>query len=142
MIILDTNVLSEVMRVQSDLAVTAWLDAQPIRDLWLSSITVFEISCGIETLPNGKRKTRLAEALDDLLVVDFGGRIADFDEQSARLAGQLFARQKATGWNPDFRDAQIAGIATAHQARLATRNTKHFEGTGLVLINPWDRSIA
>lgn len=138
MIVLDTNVVSEVMKPQPDTVVRDWLDAQPDEKLWLTSVTVFEITCGIELLPNGKRKTGLADAFNELLVNDFDGRVLAFDDQHARRAGEIFARLRSQGQNPEYRDIQIAGVVAAFDAVLATRNTKHFSGTGVTQINPWE----
>ena len=138
MIILDTNVVSEVMKPNPEPAVKDWLDAQPEETLWLSSVTVFEIMCGIESLPTGKRKTGLADAFNELLQKDFDNRVLAFDEQHARKAGEIFARLRGQGQNPEYRDIQIAGVVGAFAAVLATRNIRHFAGTGVSLTNPWD----
>lgn len=138
MIILDTNVVSEVMKPNPEPAVKDWLDAQPEETLWLSSVTVFEIMCGIESLPTGKRKTGLADAFNELLQKDFDNRVLAFDEQHARKAGEIFARLRGQGQNPEYRDIQIAGVVAAFAAVLATRNIRHFAGTGVSLTNPWD----
>lgn len=137
MIILDTNVVSEMMKPQPDSVVRDWLDAQPDETLWLTSVTVFEITCGIELLPNGKRKTGLADAFNELLVNDFDSRALAFDDQHARRAGEIFAGLRGQGQNPEYRDIQIAGIVAAFNAVLASRNAKHFSGMGVKLINPW-----
>ncbi len=138
MIILDTNVVSEMMKPQPNAVVKDWMDAQLEETLWLSSVTVFEIACGIELLPTGKRKEGIADAFNELLINDFENRVLAFDDQHARRAGEIFARLRSQGQHPEYRDVQIAGIVAAFNAVLATRNTKHFSDTGVTLTNPWD----
>jgi predicted nucleic acid-binding protein len=140
MILLDTNVLSALMQREPEPAVVAWLDAQGAESVWISSVTLFEARYGIALLPEGQRKTRLEHELDQLMQVEFGQRVLVFDAQAARQAALLAARRKAQGRNVDVRDTWIAGVALAHGATLATRNTRHFDDLTTPVVNPWQRA--
>jgi len=138
MILLDTNVLSGLMQHTPDPAVVRWLDEQPARSIWTTSITVFEIRTGIELLERGRRRKRLEEVFSQLLTEDLEARVQPFDQLAALAAGTIAAARQRAGQTVEIRDAQIAGIATSRRAKLATRNTRRFEGAGVGLINPWD----
>jgi toxin FitB len=138
MILLDTNVLSALMQHRPDPVVVRWLDEQPAESIWTTSITVFEIRTGIELLERGRRRKRLEQVFSELLTEDLEARIQPFDQAAAWAAGTIAAERQRTGQTVEIRDVQIAGIATARRAKLATRNTRHFEGTAVGLINPWD----
>lgn len=140
MILLDTNVLSALMQREPEPAVVAWLDAQGSESVWISSVTLFEARYGIALLPEGQRKTRLQHELDQLVQAEFGQRVLVFDAQAARQAALLAARRKAQGRNVDVRDTWIAGLAIAHGATLATRNTRHFDDLTIPVVNPWHLS--
>lgn len=137
MIILDTNVLSAVMRKDADEAVVAWLDRQPLRSLWITSVTVFEIRFGIELLEDGKRRRGLEEAFERTLKEEFQDHILSFDEEAAEAAAQLAARRRRLGQPVEWRDTQIAGIVLARRAALATRNTRHFQDLDVTIVDPW-----
>jgi predicted nucleic acid-binding protein len=137
MIVLDTNVLSALMRAEPDRAVVRWLDGLAPESMWITSITLFEVQFGIDALPDGERKTALQSAFHQAVYVDMQGRILDFDAPAAAAAGTIAARQRALGRPVDMRDAQIAGIIAARRATLATRNVRHFADTGLALVDPW-----
>lgn len=137
MILLDTNVLSALMRREADPVVVAWLDAQPPESIWTTAITVFEIRFGLEVLAKGRRRKALEEAFASALDEDFDGRVLAFDRPAADAAAAIAARRRQAGRPVEIRDLQIAGIAAARKARLATRNIRHFEGTGITLIDPW-----
>jgi toxin FitB len=137
LILLDTNVLSALMRRETDPVVVAWLDAQPPESIWTTPITVFEIRFGIEILAKGRKRKALEEAFASALDEDFGGRILAFDQAAADAAAAIAARQREAGRPVEIRDVQIAGIAAARKATLATRNTRHFDGTGIALVDPW-----
>ena len=137
MIVLDTNILSTLMRQETDPAVIAWLDGQAPESIWTTSITVFEIRFGLEILAKGRKRKALEEAFFSALNEDFNGRILTFDQSAADAAAVIAARQRQTGRPVEIRDVQIAGIVAARKATLATRNTRHFEGTGIALIDPW-----
>lgn len=137
MILLDTNVLSAMMRRETDPVVVAWLDAQPPESIWTTAITVFEIRFGIEILATGRKRKALEEAFASALDEDFDGRVLAFDQAAADAAAAIAARQREAGRPVEIRDVQIAGIAAARKATLATRNTRHFDGTGIALVDPW-----
>jgi len=136
-ILLDTNVISAFMKQEPDQAIMAWLDTQPLESLWITAITVFEIRVGIELLASGRRRQVLEEAFGKSLELDLEGRIISFDESAAQAAGRIAAARRKIGRSLEIRDVQIAGIAVARKAKIATRNVRHFEGLGLELINPW-----
>jgi toxin FitB len=136
-IILDTNVLSALMRTQPDPAVLAWLDAQAAASVWLTSITVFEGRLGLALLPRGRRQQTLEAAFEQLLTEDLGNRVIPFDAEAAAQAVLIGAARRRAGRPVDMRDTQIAGIAAARRATLATRNVRHFEGLPTPVVNPW-----
>lgn len=138
MIILDTNVLSALMRKAPEAAVVDWLDRQPADSVWLSSITVFETRFGLALLPKGRRRNALERAFETVLTDDLANRVLDFDAVAAAAAAQLAADRQRAGRTVDLRDTLIAGIALARRATIATRNTKHFEGLDVPVISPWD----
>jgi predicted nucleic acid-binding protein len=137
LILLDTNVLSALMRREADPGVVAWLDAQPPESIWTTAVTVFEIRFGLEILADGRRRKALEEAFARALEEDFDGRVLPFDQTAAEAAAIIAARQREAGRPIEIRDVQIAGITAARKSTLATRNTRHFEGTGITLIDPW-----
>ncbi|MGB8011934.1 MAG: type II toxin-antitoxin system VapC family toxin [Terriglobales bacterium] len=136
MIILDTNVLSALMRQVPDQSVVDWLDGQPRTSVWTTSVTVLEIQFGLQILVAGRRRTLLNQAFEELLD-RIGQRVATFDLAAAGQASDLMAARHRKGRPGDLRDTMIAGIALAHHATLATRNTSHFEDAALPLVNPW-----
>lgn len=138
MIVLDTNVLSEFMRVEPELQVLAWVDAQPAMDLAISAITVAEILHGIARLPFGKRKQKLEAHAMAMFEEDFAGRILPFDAHAAVEYATLVAAGEAEGRTASMADAQIAAICRSHGAPIATRNVRDFAFPGVVVINPWE----
>jgi toxin FitB len=136
-IILDTNVVSELMRRKIEPRVLAWADAQAIEQLFLTAMTVMEIRLGIAMLPIGRRQTQLERDFDWVLNDLLSGRVISFDIPAAELTADWTARARRQGSNLDGADAQIAGIALSRTATLATRNTHHFDGSGLNLVDPW-----
>ena len=138
MIVLDTNVLSALMRDTPDPAVVGWLDHQPTESIWTTSVTVFEIRTGIELLAPSRRRKRLDETFTQLLDEDLDGRVQPFDLTAAIAAGTIAASRQRIGRALEVRDVQIAGIAASRHATVATRNIRHFDDSGVELINPWD----
>jgi hypothetical protein len=136
-IILDTNVLSELMRTAPDSAVVAWLDRQPAESVWITSIAVFEARLGLALLPRGRRRRALETAFTQLLHDDQEDRVLDFDQAAAESAAALAAERQRAGRPIDMRDTQIAGIALARRATVATRNVRHFGGLGIAVVDPW-----
>lgn len=137
MIVLDSNVISALMNLP-DSSVIHWLDAQPLQSLWTTSICVYEIEYGLNSLPSGRRRNGLKKDFDRALQVDLQGRILDFDAEAARAAGHISAELRRIGRPIDVRDAMIAGIVSSRRATLATRNIKHFAETQIRIVNPWD----
>ena len=137
MIILDTNVLSALMRMEPDRAVLSWLNRQPAESIWLTSVTIFEVKFGIELIPLGRRREQLASAFARMLREDFQDRVLPFDQSPAEEAATLAAQRQRSGTPVDFRDTEIAGIVLARRAILATRNLRHFRDVGIGLVDPW-----
>ena len=140
MIVLDTNVVSALMRREADPVVVGWLDRQPPDEVWISAVSVFEILFGLELLAAGRRRRRLEDAFARALEEDFEGRVLPFEQSAARQAALIAARQRRAGRPVEIRDVQIAGIVATRRAALATRNTRHFAGLGIALIDPWSGS--
>ena len=138
MIILDTNILSALMRTRPEAAVVSWLDRQPAESVWITSITLFETRFGVALLPAGKRRRYLEAAFAQLLKEDLENRVLDFDSAAAAEAASLAATRQKAGRAVDMRDTQIAGIALARRATLATRNVRHFADLNVQVIDPWD----
>jgi toxin FitB len=136
-IVLDTNVLSALMRTKPDALVVEWLDRQPADSIWVTSITVFEARFGLARLPKGKRRRSLERAFDRVVTEDLSSRVLSLDEMAAATAGQLAAERQRAGRVVDLRDTLIAGIAQARRATIATRNTRHFEGLDVAVVDPW-----
>jgi predicted nucleic acid-binding protein len=139
MIVLDTNVLSAMMRLDVDPVVVAWLDRQEPESVWTTAVTVFEVRFGLELLAPSRRKRQLEEAFARSLEDDFQGRILPFDDEAARAAASHAASRQRTGKTVEFRDIEIAGIVSSRRAMLATRNTRHFTEFGIELVDPWRR---
>lgn len=137
MIILDTNVISELMRPAPDAAVVAWVAAQPRALLHTTHISQAEILYGIATLPEGCRRTHLAQAARAIFAEDFASRILPFGSEAALHFAEIMANRRRAGTPIDSFDALIAAIARAAGAQIATRDTGGFTGCGLTLINPW-----
>jgi predicted nucleic acid-binding protein len=137
MIILDTNVVSALMRQDLDSTVLEWLDSQPPESTWITAVTVFEVHFGLDLLAQGRRRRQLEDAFARALDEDFEARILPFERSSARAAALIAARRRQAGRPIEIRDAQIAGIAAARRATLATRNIRHFADLGIALIDPW-----
>jgi predicted nucleic acid-binding protein len=136
-IVLDTNVLSALMRSSPDAVVVEWLDRQPADSVWLTAITVFEARFGLALLPKGRRRNLLERAFDRVLTEDLSSRVLTLDEMAASTAAQIAADRQRAGRIVDLRDTLIAGIAQARRATIATRNTRHFEGLDVPVVDPW-----
>jgi len=137
MIVLDTNVLSALMRQMPDKAVLDWLDQQPRNSIYTTSVTILEIRLGLQILPAGKRRSQLTAAFDRLLAEELAGRIAPFDAIAAQHAADLMSARRKRGRPVELRDTIIAGIVMANRATLATRNTQHFADIPVPVIDPW-----
>jgi predicted nucleic acid-binding protein len=137
MIILDTNVLSELLRPAPARQVERWLSAQDGAKVYFTTIGEAELRHGVAILPAGKRRTALVTAIEGLLEEDFRDRILPFDRAAARAYATIAAARRATGRPIGQFDCQIAAIARARDAAVATRNTDDYEGCGIELIDPW-----
>ncbi|MHB8544241.1 MAG: PIN domain-containing protein [Leptospirales bacterium] len=141
MIILDTNVVSEPMKSNGNIALQTWLDQQVAETLYLTTTSLSELLVGIEILPSGKRKEGLGAALSELLVRLFGSRILAFDQESAKVYASLIARARDDGHIISVADGQIAAIAAVHGFVVATRDTAPFIAVGVSVINPWEKRV-
>lgn len=137
MILLDTNILSELMRPAPEPAVERWLAAQPDASVFICAITEAELRYGAALLPTGKRRAVLASEIQAMLEEDFGGRILPFDSLAAQAFAVLASERRQAGKPIAQADAQIAAIARSRGATLATRNVTDFEACGIEVINPW-----
>lgn len=136
MIVLDTNVLSALMRQTPDRNAIAWLDQQPRTSVWTTSVTILEVRFGLQIMATGKRRSLLMQAFENVLD-KLGHRIASFDTAAAIQAADLMADRQRKGRPGDLRDTMIAGIVLVRHALLATRNTRHFEDLSVKVVNPW-----
>ena len=137
MILLDTNVLSELMRPRPGPGVEHWMAAQPDSSLFISAITEAELRYGVALLPPGKRRAGLASMVAAMLAEDFAGRILPFDSAAATAFAEIAAARRRAGHPITQADAQIAAIAASRGAALATRNVPDFDGCGIAVVNPW-----
>ncbi len=137
MIIIDTNVISEVMRPQPNAMVMQWLEKQNINDLYITSISMAEIYFGLYRMPNGKRKNGLLTQFEQILENVFQDRLLDFTSNHAQIYANCCANAEKIGKPMDIADAQIASITQYHQSILATRNIKDFVNCEIELVNPF-----
>jgi hypothetical protein len=137
MILLDTNVISEIMRIRPEPIVTTWLDNQPEEELWTASVVIAELLSGIDLMPIGRKQRALREAVEGMIAEDFRGHILEFGLRTARHYGKIFSHRQGIGRPITEMDGLIAATAKEHGATLATRNIADFEHCGIPLINPW-----
>lgn len=137
MTILDTNVVSELMKPNPSPSVTAWMSGQKRKDIFTTAITISETLYGIEILPKGKRRDLLLRMAEELFAEDFAERILSFDESAARAFALISSARRSQGRPIGIHDAQIAAIARANGAAVATRDIQDFEHSGVRLVNPW-----
>lgn len=137
MILLDTNVVSEPLRRDTEPRVAEWLDAQALETLYLSAVTVAELRFGVQVLPKGRRRERLRNHLEQEILPLFAGRILVFDLAASHAYAELMARARSVGKPISVSDGYIAATAAANAMRLATRDTAPFEAAGLETIDPW-----
>jgi predicted nucleic acid-binding protein len=137
MIVLDTNVISALMRVEPEALVAKWLDSQPRSSIWITSITVMELRYGLQSMSRGRRRDGMLLSVERLLEEKIEGRVAIFDTAAAEQSGDLLALLRLKGRTVDYRDTMIAGIALSNRATLATRNVDHFADLSVPVVNPW-----
>ena len=137
MILLDTNVVSELMRATPEAAVLRWMNGQPSSLVHLSSVSIAEITYGIRILPEGHRRHDLQHRFDRFLATAFSERLLDFDRAAALQYGEIMAVRRQIGRPMSVADGQIAAVARSRGCDLATRNVTDFEDCALELINPW-----
>jgi len=140
MIVLDTNVISELWKAQPAAQVLSWIDEQMIETLYLSAITVAELRFGLAAMPEGKRRATYQERLEREVIPAFTGRIVPFDLDASRAYSELMTRARNAGKAIGLSDGYIAASAAARGLIVATRDTSPFEAAGLIVINPWDDS--
>jgi predicted nucleic acid-binding protein len=136
MILLDTNILSELMKPRPDPSVMAWIDSQDEHELWTCTIVVAEVLSGLDLMPEGKRRDQLRDKAEHMFSNLFADRILDL--KAARTFGAVLKSRNGVGRPVDEMDALIAATSLANDATLATRNTPDFEHCGITLVNPWD----
>jgi toxin FitB len=137
MILLDANVVSEPSKTSGNTNVLAWIDAQIIETLYLSTISLAELRFGIAALPECKRRDTLHFSLEQRVLPLFAGRILPFDDPASQSYAQLRAHARVAGQAIAPADGYIAAIAATHGFAVATRDTSPFEAAGLAVINPW-----
>jgi len=140
MIVIDTNVVSELMRAAPSGAVLDWFGRRDAGELHISAVTEAELRRGVAILPEGRRRDALAEAIDAMVAEDFADRVLVFDGPAAIAFAAVFAERRATGRPISFPDCQIAATARARGAAVATRDVEDFEGCGIEVVNPWDEA--
>jgi predicted nucleic acid-binding protein len=137
MILVDTNVVSEVMKVAPSATVVEWLNNQKSSSLYISTVTIGEIEYGLRILAVGKRRLQLKERFQRFVSLAFALRILAYDEAAARTYGEVMGLRKEMGRPMSVPDGQIAAIARAHGLKIASRNTSDFEDCGVELIDPF-----
>ncbi|MDR1581369.1 MAG: type II toxin-antitoxin system VapC family toxin [Synergistaceae bacterium] len=137
MIVLDTNVVSEVMKPEPNPAVRKWLNEQPVETLYLSSVSVAEMLFGIGMLPEGRRKRLLSEMLNSIIEL-FEDRVLAFDIEAAKSYSRLAVKARVNGRGFPLPDGYIAAIAAARGFAVATRDTGPFDAAGITAVNPWE----
>ena len=135
--VLDTNVLSELMKPSPNERVLRWFDAHANAEFATTAINEAELLAGIALLPDGKKKRRLADATEATLRNELGGRVYPFDSDAARELAVVVRARSRKGKPVDFQDACIAAICNARGAAIVTRDRSGFEATGIVVIDPW-----
>ena len=141
MILLDTNIVSALMLDRPSLEVAVWMDRQPHLSIWTTSVTVFEVRFGLNSMPAGKRRSQRISAFERILAEVIENRVAAFDDAAAEKAAELAAAREKVGRPGELRDTMIAGIVLANQAKLATRNVRHFEEIAKSVVNPWESDL-
>lgn len=137
MMVIDTNIISEVMRPQPNPSVIAWLDQQETAHLYVSTVTLAEIRYGLAVMPKGERQQRLTVQFDAYIDRAFEGRVLDFTAEAAKRYAEIMANRRRLGLPMSMADGQIAAIASVQHFAVATRNIKDFEHCGMDVVNPF-----
>lgn len=137
MIVLDTNVLSALMRPDVNPAPVGWLDAQAANRIWTTAVCLMEIRVGLLQMPDGKRRSQLTSSFETLVGGLLLNRVLPFDAEAAEQASLVSELRRTIGRTAEYGDYQIAGIARSRGATLATRNLSDFEGLNIPLVDPW-----
>ena len=138
MILVDTNFVSEPLRLAPELRVIEWIDTQPPETLYLSAIAVAESRFGVSTLPDGRRRDRLHDGLEQQVLPQFAGRVLPFDLAASQTCAELMARARSAGPAIGVSGGYVAATAAAHGMMMATRDTAPFEAAGPKTVNPWE----
>ena len=138
MIILDTNVLSALIKDEPDPVIQHWLDRLPELSIWTTTINIFEIRYGLAIMPADRRQSQMLAGFERAVEEKLARRVLSFDFGAAEQAASLMAARKIAGRPIDLRDTMIAGIALVQRATLATRNVRHFDDLDVPVVNPWD----
>lgn len=140
MIVLDTNVISEMTRPRGEQSANAgaWLESQNIDQLWLTAVTYAELLAGLYAMPDGRRRRGMIAATEAVVMDDLEGRVIGFDTGCVAAFARIFAERRSKGLSVQTADIQIASIALTHGFAVATRNVADFGAEGLTVINPWD----
>ena len=138
MVMIDTNIVSELMRAEPSAEVLSWMDEQTPRELFVTAVTEAEVRTGIALLPEGRRRRGLAEACERAFGSLFAGRVLPFDSDAARTYSEIAAARRVLGRPVSHADCQIAAIARSRGMAVATRNVRDFEDMGIDIFNPWD----
>ena len=140
MVVIDTNIVSELMRAEPSAEVLAWMDERPPRELFVTAVTEAEVRTGIALLPEGKRRRGLAEACERAFGSLFAGRVLPFDSDAARFYAEIVTARRVLGRPVSQADGQIGAIARSRGMAVATRNIRDFQNTGVDVFDPWDRA--
>lgn len=138
MVIIDTNIVSELMRAEPSAEVLVWIDNWPPRELFVTTVTEAEVRTGIALLPEGRRRRGLADACERAFGNLFAGRVLPFDSDAARAYAEIVSSRRALGHPTSQTDGQIAAIASSRGMAVATRNVRDFEDMGIEIFDPWD----
>lgn len=137
MIVVDTNVVAELMKVSPDQTVVSWMNDQDSSTLFLTTVTIGEIGYGLRVMPQGRRRLQMEQGFERILAEAFAGRILAFDEEAARQYAEVMGRRQEIGRRLSAFDGQIASIARANGFAVATRNVRDFVECGVEIINPF-----
>ena len=138
MVVIDTNIVSELMRSEPSAVVLAWMDDRPARELFVTAVTEAEVRTGIAVLPEGRRRRGLAEACERAFGSLFAGRVLPFDGGAARAYAEIASARRILGRPVSQVDCQIAAIASSRGMAVATRNVRDFEDMGIEILDPWN----